>query len=129
MAMAETAFTRASRHKLRNAAEDGDKRAERLLTLFDEPERTLNSVLLIVLMSQMTSATMLGALLDPYGAWGFAVGTIGEVFVFFTFAEVAPKTYAVKYPERAALILSPVLVFVTRFLPLRVFVRGFIGEL
>lgn len=127
MAMAETAFTRANRHKLRSAAEDGDKRAERLLTLFDEPEATLNSVLLIVLMSQMTSATMLGALLDPYGAWGFALGTIGEVFVFFTFAEVAPKTYAVKYPERSALILSPVLVFVTRFLPLRVFVRGFIG--
>src|SRR5262249_55087175 len=43
------------------------------------------------------------------------------------FAEVAPKTYAVKHPERAALALSQLLVFMTRFAPLRVFVRGFIG--
>ena len=128
MAMAETAFTRASRIKLRGFADAGDKRAERLLTLFDEPERTLNSVLLIVLLSQMTSATLLGSVLESTGgAWGFALGTIAEVFVFFTFAEVAPKTYAVKHPEKAALGLSRLLVFLTRFLPLRLFVKAFIG--
>ncbi len=128
MALAETAFTRSSRIKLRTLAEDGDKRAERLLTLFDEPERTLNSVLLIVLVCQMTSATMLGSLLEAWGGWlGFALGTVAEVFVFFTFAEVAPKTYAVKHPERAALAVSGLLVGMARFTPLRVFVRGFIG--
>ncbi len=127
-AMAETAFTRVNRHKLRTAAEDGDKRAERLLTLFDEPERTLNSVLLIVLLSQMTSATLLGSVLESAGGvWGFILGTVAEVFVFFTFAEVAPKTYAVKEPEKAALRLSGLLVFLTRFPPLRAFVRAFIG--
>ncbi len=128
LAMAETAFTRASRIKLRGFADSGDKRAERLLTLFDEPERTLNSVLLIVLLSQMTSATLLGSVLESSGGpWAFVLGTVGEVFVFFTFAEVAPKTYAVKHPEKAALRLSGLLVFLTRFLPLRIFVRGFIG--
>ena len=127
MAMAETAFTRASRHKLRHAAENGDRRAERLLQLFDAPEKTLNSVLLILLVSQMTLATLLGSLLDSYGAWGLVGGTFAEIFIVFTFAEVAPKTYAVKNPERSALVMSPVLAFVTRFLPLRVFVRGFIG--
>jgi CBS domain containing-hemolysin-like protein len=128
MALAETAFTRSSRIKMRALAEDGDKRAERLLSLFEEPERTLNSVLLIVLVSQMTSATLLGSLLEGWGGWvGFVLGTVAEVFVFFTFAEVAPKTYAVKHPERAALALSPLLVGMARFKPLRVFVRGFIG--
>jgi CBS domain containing-hemolysin-like protein len=128
MALAETAFTRSSRIKLRTLAEDGDRRAERLLSLFDEPERTLNSVLLIVLVCQMTSATLLGSLLESWGGWvGFALGTVAEVFVFFTFAEVAPKTYAVKHPERAALALSRLLVGMANFKPLRVFVRGFIG--
>ena len=95
MALAETAFTRVSRIKLRARAEDGDRRAERLLTLFDQPENTLNSVLLVVLVSQMTSATLLGSLLESWGGWvGFLIGTIAEVFIFFTFAEVAPKTYA-----------------------------------
>ncbi len=128
MALAETAFTRASRIRLKALAEDGDRRSLRLLSLFDEPERTLNSVLLVVLVCQMTSATLVGSLLEQRGGWiGFVAGTVLEVFVFFTFAEVAPKTYAVKHPERAALGLSPLLVFMTRFRPLRVFVRGFIG--
>jgi putative hemolysin len=128
MALAETAFTRASRIRLKALAEDGDRRALRLLGLFDEPERTLNSVLLVVLVCQMTSATLVGSLLEQRGGWiGFVAGTVLEVFIFFTFAEVAPKTYAVKHPERAALALSPLLVFMTRFKPLRVFVRGFIG--
>ncbi len=128
MALAETAFTRASRIRLRALAEDGDRRAERLLTLFEEPENTLNSVLLIVLVCQMTSATLLGSLLESWAGWiGFLLGTVAEVFFFFTFAEVAPKTYAVKHPERAALRLSGLLVGMARFKPLRVFVRGFIG--
>jgi putative hemolysin len=128
MALAETAFTRASRIKLKARAEDGDRRARRLLGLFDEPERTLNSVLLVVLVCQMTSATLVGSLLESRGGWiGFALGTVAEVFIFFTFAEVAPKTYAVKHPERVVLRLSSLLVFMTRFPPLRVFVRAFIG--
>jgi CBS domain containing-hemolysin-like protein len=128
MAMAETAFTRASHHRLRALAEDGDKRAGRLLVLFEHPERTLNSVLLIVLVSQMSSATLVGSLLERAGGWiGFTAGIVAEVFVFFTFAEVAPKTYAVKHPEKAALALSGLLVFMTRFAPLRLFVRTFIG--
>ncbi len=128
MALAETAFTRASRIRLKARAEDGDKRAQRLLGLVEQPERTLNSVLLVVLVSQMTSATLVGSLLEKWGGWvGFVGGTVAEVFVFFTFAEVAPKTYAVKHAERVALAQSGMLVFMTKFPPLRVFVRGFIG--
>jgi len=50
-----------------------------------------------------------------------------EIVVFFTFAEVAPKTYAVQHAERAALRVSGLLGFLTRFGPLRVLTRGFIG--
>lgn len=128
MAFSETAFTRASRIRLRTLAESGDKRAERLLTLFEHPEQTLNSVLLIVLITQMTSATLLGSVFESTaGPLGFVLGTVAEVFLFFTFAEVAPKTYAVKYPEKSALAMSSLLWFMTHFWPLRIFSRAFIG--
>ena len=42
----ETAFVRVSRIRLLNLAEEGDKRAERLLRLLEHPEQTLNSMLL-----------------------------------------------------------------------------------
>jgi len=76
----------------------------------------------------MVSATLLGSVLEPtFGTAGLLFGSLLEITIFFTFAEVAPKTYAVTHPERAVLRMSGLLVFVTHFAPLRVLTRGFIG--
>jgi len=128
MALSETAFVRASRIRLLNLAEEGDRRAERVLRLVERPEQTLNAVLLVLLASQMISATLLGIVLEPtFGAAGVALGIVIEIVVVFTFAEVAPKTFAVQHAERAVMMVSGLLTFVTRFPPLRVLTRGFIG--
>jgi CBS domain containing-hemolysin-like protein len=128
LAMAETAFTRASRIRLLALEEDGDKRARRVLRLMEHPEVTLNSILLLVLGCQMIGATLLGTVLEPHlGAVGIALGMVVEIFVVFTLFEVVPKTFALQHSDRSALALSPLLVFVTGFLPLRVLTRGFIG--
>jgi CBS domain containing-hemolysin-like protein len=128
MALAETAFVRVSRIRLMNLADEGDKRADRLLRLLEHPEQTLNSVLLVLLACQMVSATLLGTLLEPsFGTVGVAIGIVLEITVVFTFAEVAPKTFAVQHAERAAMTVSGLLVFVTRFWLTRILTRGFIG--
>ena len=128
LAMAETAFTRVSRIRLLALEEEGDKRARRVLRLMEHPEETLNSILLLVLGCQMIGATLLGTTLEPaLGAVGVAVGIVVEIFVVFTLFEVVPKTFALQHSERAALLVSPLLVFVTRFWLLRVLTRGFIG--
>jgi CBS domain containing-hemolysin-like protein len=128
LALSETAFVRASRIRLLNLAEEGDKRAERVLRMLERPEQTMNTVLLVVLACQMVSATLLGTLLEPtFGAAGVALGILIEIVVVFTFAEVAPKTFAVQHAERAVMAVSGLLAFLTRFPPLRVLTRGFIG--
>ncbi len=128
LALAETAFVRVNRIRLMNLAEEGDRRAERLLRLQEHPEQTLNAVLLLLLACQMISATLLGTLLEPaYGTVGVALGMVIEIVVVFTFAEVAPKTFAVQHSERAAMLVSGLLSFVTGFPPMRVLTRGFIG--
>src|SRR5262245_33728667 len=128
LALSETAFVRASRIRLMNTSEEGDRRAERLLRLLERPEQTLNAVLLVLLACQMISATLLGIVLEPsFGAAGVALGMVIEIVVVFTFAEVAPKTFAVQHTERAAMGVSGLLAFLTRFPPLRVLTRGFIG--
>src|SRR6476469_8681175 len=82
LAMCETAFTRVSRIRLVALAEEGDKRARRVLRLTDHPEQTLNSILLLVLGCQLIGATLLGTVLEPaFGAAGIAVGLVLEVFV------------------------------------------------
>ena len=128
LALAETAFTRVSRIRLRALDEEGDKRARRVLRLLEHPEQTLNTILLLVLGCQMIGATILGTVLEPsLGAAGIAIGIFVEIFVVFTLFEVVPKTFALQHSERTALAISPLLVSVTGFWPLRVLSRLFIG--
>jgi CBS domain containing-hemolysin-like protein len=128
LAMSETAFTRVSRIRLLALEEEGDKRARRVLRLMDHPEQTLNSILLLVLGCQLIGATILGTVLEPvFGTAGVAIGIVVEIFVVFTLFEVVPKTFALQHSERSALLVSPLLAFVTSFWPLRVLTSGFIG--
>jgi CBS domain containing-hemolysin-like protein len=128
LALAEVAFVRVSRIRLLARAEEGDKRARRVLRLMDHPEQTLNSILLLVLGSQLIGATILGSVIEPkLGAVGLAITIVIEVVLVFTLFEVVPKTFALQHSERSTLLVSPLLSFVTGFWPLRILTRAFIG--
>ena len=47
--------------------------------------------------------------------------------MYFVIGEVAPKTYAIQHPDRAALRLTPFLWAISNFPPLRLLSRGLIG--
>jgi CBS domain containing-hemolysin-like protein len=128
LAMAETAFTRMNRIRALALEEEGMKGARRLAQMLERPEQTLNVVLLLVLVSQLTSASLLGALLErSFGSAGLFIGLALQIVVYFVIGEVAPKTYAIQNPDRAALRLSGFLWAVTNFPPLRLLSRGLIG--
>jgi CBS domain containing-hemolysin-like protein len=119
-AMAETAFVRMNRIRAMSLEEEGRKGAKRLAALLQEPENTLNLVLLFLLIGQLVAGTLVGVLLQgKLGGYGVLIGTVVEVIVFFVLAEVAPKTYAVQHTETAALRLSRPLWAITSFPPLR----------
>jgi putative hemolysin len=119
-AASETAFVRMSRIRAIALEEEGNKRAHRLVVMLEHPEQTLNVVLLMVLVSQLTSATLIGVLLEgTAGTLGVVLGIVLQIVLFFVIGEVAPKTFAVQHTERAALALTPMLWFLTNFAPLR----------
>jgi CBS domain containing-hemolysin-like protein len=119
-AASETAFVRMSRIRAIALEEEGNKRARRLVSMLERPEQTLNVVLLVVLVSQLTSATLIGVLLEGRaGTLGVVLGIVLQIVLFFVIGEVAPKTFAVQHTERAALALTPMLWFLTNFAPLR----------
>ena len=120
LAMAETAFTRMSRVRALALEEEGRSGATRLARLLERPERTLNSLLLVILVCQLVSANLTGVLLEQhFGTLGFVLGIVVEIAVFFVFFEVVPKTFAIQHTDRAVLLVSPVLSFLTNFPPLR----------
>ena len=128
LALAETAFVRMGRIRAVALAEDGRKHAAKLVTLIEHPEQTLNSVLLLVLVAQLTSATLLGILLEGLaGTLGVVLGIVLQIVIFFALGEVAPKTYAVQHTDRAALLSTPFLYAITVFPPMRFLSRSLIG--
>ena len=65
-------------------------------------------------------ATLTGILPDRlWGTYGIIVGVALNVLVFFVFAEAVPKTYAVLYPQKAALVTARPVSALVAFPPLR----------
>src|SRR5690606_31654323 len=109
-------------------AEDGNARAVRLVTMLERPEETLNVVLLVVLVTQLGTASLVGVLVDRFfGPYGVVVGVMVNIVAFFVLGAVAAKTYAIQHTDRAALRVANLLWFLTRFAPLRQLSRGLIG--
>jgi CBS domain containing-hemolysin-like protein len=128
LALAETGLTRMNRVKAMAMQEQGYKQAGAVLKLMEHPERTLNPILFLLLLSNTVAATLVGVVASRvFGAIGVAVATAFEVVVIFVFAEAAPKTWAVQHSERAALIAAPLVTAITRFPPLRWITTGLIA--
>ena len=128
LALCETSFTRMSRIRALALEEEGRKGAGRLARLLERPEQTLNSLLFLVLICNLVSATLLGIVLDDaLGPAGVVVGLVLEIVLFFVIAEVMPKTYAIQHTDRAALRVSGFLWAITVFVPLRLLSRALIG--
>lgn len=116
----ETALTAASRGKLRASADKGDAGARAALTLTDDSERLIGSVLLGNNLVNILATSLATALLTRlFGESGVALATLMMTLLVLIFAEVLPKTYAITNPERAASVVArPIALLVRLFAPL-----------
>ncbi len=126
----ETALTAASRGKLRAQADKGARGAKRALSLTEDNERLIGSVLLGNNMVNILATALATALFTRVlGDNAVAIATLVMTVLVLVFAEVLPKTYAITNAERAAsAVAGPIGVIVTLFAPVvsavRLLVRG-----
>ena len=119
-AMAETSLVRMSKSRARSLKEKGKRGSKSLVNLADSPEKFLNPLLLLILICQLVSATMVGVLASHlFGAAGLIVSTVGEVVVIFVIFEAIPKNFAVQHPDAAALTTAPVVEVLLNFWPIK----------
>ncbi|MHB8319848.1 MAG: hemolysin family protein [Acidimicrobiales bacterium] len=120
LALAETSLVRTSKVKAQSLVGDRRRGARPLARLVEHPEQFLNPVLLLVLICQLVSATLIGVLAEQwFGAVGVLVATVFEVIVIFVVFEAVPKNWAVHNPEKAALFTAPIVDALIRFPPVR----------
>ena len=125
----ETAYSSASKIRLRTMYADGDKRAGKALKLLDSYDDLLSTVLIgnnIVNIVLTTLTTMFFLqLVMGNGPLANVISTIVTTVVVLIFGEVTPKTLARQFPESAAKLFYPVILFFYYLLyPLNLFFKG-----
>ena len=128
LSVAEMGLSQMTKPKAASLADQKVKSGRALQKLVVEPEKWVNPLLLTVNICQTVQATLTGIVAaHAFGAAGVIVGVVLNVVVFFVFAEAVPKTYAVIYPDRAALFAARPTLALSRFPPLQWIARGLIG--
>jgi putative hemolysin len=106
-AASETALTSVSRLRIRSLAEEGNRRAEVVVKLHNQPNAYLSTILSIntvAVIVASTTATLIIA--NTYRSFPEAAGTaILSAFVL-VFCEIAPKSLALRFNERLSLFLG-----------------------
>jgi len=120
LAMAETSLVRMNRIKAKSLVDEHKRGARQLARLIDNPANFLNPILLLVLICQLVSATLVGIVAEHlFGGLGVLLGIVFEIVVIFVFFEAVPKNWAVRNSERAALLSAPIVSALIRFPPIR----------
>ena len=128
LAVAEMGLSRMSKPRATSLADQGTKSGRSLKRLVDEPERWVNAVLLTVNTFQTVQSSLTAIVFGRmFGGWGVVVGVVLNVLVFFVLAEAVPKTYAVLYPQRAALVSARPVSALVAFPPLQWASKALIG--
>lgn len=108
--LSETALTAASRARMHALDEDGNKRAKLVNKLLASPEKMIGTVLLgNTLVDVLAAALASNLAVRLYGEVGVAYATAIVTLLIVIFAAVLPKTYALAYSDRVALVVAPVM--------------------
>lgn len=109
----ETAFSSLNRIKLKNAAENGDKKASAVLKLVDSYDRLLSTVLvgnnIVNILASSIGTLLFIDLMNGDSASGSTWSTIVLTVVILIFGESLPKGLAKEKPEKFAMAFLPFL--------------------
>ena len=106
----ETAFSSLNKIRLRNMADDGNRKAEATLRLAEDFDRLLSTLLVgnnIVNITAATLGTLFFTKLSP--EYGATISTVVLTLVILTFGEISPKTIAKENAESWAMVSTPFL--------------------
>ncbi|MER2041597.1 HlyC/CorC family transporter [Desemzia incerta] len=106
----ETAYTSLNRMRLKELAEDGDKKAKLALSLADNYDTLLSTILVgnnIVNILASSLATVLFVTYFP--VTGVTISTIVMTILVLIFGEISPKSVAKERPEAFAVNAAPFL--------------------
>lgn len=124
----ETAYTSSNKIKLKTMADEGNKKAEKVLELLDRYDRFISTDLIgnnLVNIMSTSIATILFVNIALKNHWdenvGTTLATIVMTLLVLTFGEVLPKGIAKAMPERMAMLCYwPIKILTYVFFPISI---------
>jgi Mg2+/Co2+ transporter CorB len=113
----ETAITATSKARIISKIKKGSQKAEYLKNIIDRKDSAISSLLLSNnLINILASSLATAFFYDLFGVTGIFYSTLLMTFLLVIFAEVLPKTYAIKKPTRTALLIGPFIYYLNKTL-------------
>ncbi len=127
----ETSLTAASRARMHALEQDGNAKAALVNKLLRSPEKMIGAILIgNTLVDVLASAMASGLAVILIGEVGVAYATVIMTLLIVIFAAVLPKTYALAYSDRVALMVAPIMRVVIAILtPLTVALEFIVRQL
>ena len=100
----ETALTATNEMKLQLKAANGDKKAERLLKLVNNPDLFIPGILIANNVPNIVLPSLVTIVALEYG-WNIGITTAVLTVLIIIFAEVMPKSVAAAFPERISYLV------------------------
>jgi CBS domain containing-hemolysin-like protein len=104
----ETAFTSLNRIRMKSMANDGNRKAKRVIDLSENYDNLLSTILVgnnVVNIALTSISTVLFMTLYP--VYGATIATVVITLVVLIFGEITPKGLAKENPEKFAMISAP----------------------
>lgn len=106
----ETAFSSLNKIKLKNAMNNGNKRAALAYRYAEEYDRLLSTILIGNNIVNISSASIATVLFTKYwGNAGVTISTVVMTILVLIFGEISPKSLAKEVPEKFAIFSAPIL--------------------
>ncbi|MDG1286621.1 MAG: HlyC/CorC family transporter [Rickettsiales bacterium] len=127
----ETGLTAVSRARIFQLMKENNRRAKLVGKLRQEKESLIGAILLgNNLVNILASALATSLAISLWGEVGVVYATIAMTSLVLVFAEVLPKTFAIKRSEQVSLAVAPVIaICVTLFSPVTLAVKWFITQI
>ena len=126
---AETALMTSNKLKMRNLADNGDKRAAKVLKVTENTDKMLSAILIgnnIVNLTASSISTTLTLKIFGSKLVGIATGIL--TFLILVFGEITPKNVASKNAEKMALIYIGVISFLVTLLTPVIFIVNTVAK-
>ncbi|RKD76003.1 Mg2+/Co2+ transporter CorB [Sinobaca qinghaiensis] len=125
----ETALTATNKMKLQTKAENGDKKAGKLLDLLSRPSEFITTILIGNNIANILLPTLVTALAIQYGvSIGIASAILTVIIIIFS--EVIPKSIAATFADRISPVVYPIIrFFVIIFKPVSLVLNKLTGAI